>query len=349
MNQGMLVIRADASPAIGTGHVMRCLALAQGWRAARGRVTFAMAESTPAIERRLVEGQCRLVRIMGAPGCSEDCHIMCALIATGKPSWIAIDGYAFDSKYRQAVQDAGVRCLVVDDNGGDEDFSPDLVLNQNLHAKESMYPQRGAHTRLLLGPRYALLREEFARYRDWSRRISEKAGRILITMGGSDPSNSTPRVLEALSKLSELEVRVAIGGSAEHLAEVEEAAALFKSRVTLLRDVRNMAEQMAWADLAIAGAGTTCWEMCLLGLPTMLIVVAENQKPIADGLASSGAAVNLGWPAKIDFRTLADKVEELVISPDQRCAMSQKARELVDGYGKERVLDAMGVGESVCA
>lgn len=349
MNQGMLLIRADASPAIGTGHVMRCLALAQGWRAAGGQATFAMAETTPAIERRLAEEQCRVVRILAAPGCGEDRRVMCALVDTETPSWIAIDGYAFDSRYRQAVQDTGARCLVADDNGGDEDFGFDLVLNQNLHAKESMYPRRGADTRLLLGPRYALLREEFARFRDWSRRIPEKARRVLVTLGGSDPSNSTPQVLEALSKLSELEVRVAIGGSAEHLAEVEEAAVLLKGRVTLLRDVRNIAEQMAWADLAIAGAGTTCWEMCLLGLPAMLIVVAENQEPIADGLASSGAAVNLGWAAKIDFRALPEKIEELIINLGRRCAMSRTARELVDGRGRERVLEAMGVGDSVCA
>ncbi len=349
MNQGMLLIRADACPAIGTGHVMRCLALAEGWRAAGRQATFAMAETTLAIERRLAEAECRLIRINGVPGCREDCRDMCALVATETPSWIVIDGYVFDSRYRQAMQNTGARCLVIDDNGGDGDFASDLVLNQNLHAKESMYPRRGAQTRLLLGPRYALLREEFAPYRHWSRRIPEKARRVLITLGGSDPSNSTPRVLEALSKLSELEVRVAIGGSAEHLTEVEAAAALLKGHVTLLRDVRNMAEQMAWADLAIAGAGTTCWEMCLLGLPAMLIVVAANQEPIADGLASSGAAVNLGWPTKIDFQALVEKVQELVFSPDQRCAMSQTARELVDGRGRERVLESMGVGDSVCA
>lgn len=309
---------------------------------------FAMAESTPAIDQRLEEEQCRVVRITGAPGGAEDASAVCALVTAEAPSWIAIDGYAFGMPYGQRMHETGYRCLAIDDNGGNDYFASDLVLNQNLHAAETMYPQRGVYTRLLLGPRYALLRAEFTRYRDWSRTISEKAARVLITMGGSDPSNSTPRVLQALSEL-DLEIRVAIGGSTEHLNEVERAAAPLTDRVTLLRDVRNMAEQMAWADLAVAGAGTTSWEMCLLGLPAMLIVVAENQQPIAHALASSGAAINLGWAGKINFAALANEVKELAINSDRRRALSQSARQLVDGYGRERVLDAMGVGESVCA
>jgi len=350
MNRGTLLIRADASAAIGTGHVMRCLALAQAWRAAEGEVVFAMAESTAAIKERLSEERCQVVEIAGAPGSSADCASMQDVIEANTPSWIVMDGYAFASEYRQAIQETGKPCLIVDDSGSGEEFNAELIVNQNLHASEKMYERRGRHTRLLLGPRYAMLRNEFARYRHWSREIAERASRVLLTMGGSDPSNLTPRVLEALVKIQrELEIRVAIGGSSENAEAVGKTAAQFPERVKLFRDSRNMPELMTWADLAIAGAGTTCWEMCLLGLPAMLIVVAENQAPIAQALAAAGAAINVGVAGEVDGSTLAAEVESMLSSADRRRDMSRAARKLVDGWGRERVLEAMGVGDKVCA
>jgi UDP-2,4-diacetamido-2,4,6-trideoxy-beta-L-altropyranose hydrolase len=334
---------------IGSGHVMRCLALAQVWRSAAGEVIFAMAESTPAIERRVTEERCRVVRIAGAPGSGKDRSAMRALVAAELPSWIVLDSYAFDSNYRQMIQDTGRRCLIVDDAGSNEHFACDLLLNQNLYASETMYPERAPHTQLLLGPRYAMLRDEFAQYRDWSRNIPQKAKRVLVTMGGSDPSNVTPRILRSLVALEDLQIRAVIGGSADDASAVEEAAGQYPERVKVFRDVRNMAELMAWADLAIAGAGTTCWEMCLLALPAVLIVVAENQEPIARGLASAGAALEAGRAQEIDCSTLTQQVEAILADAARRRAMSRAARELVDGCGKERVLQAMGVGESLCA
>ena len=351
MNPGNLLIRADANAAMGSGHVMRCLALAQAWRNGGGQVVFAMSESTPAIEKRLTEEGFRVARIAGAAGSSEDRAAMRSLAADQSSSWIVVDGYAFDSAYRQAMQETGRRCLIIDDNGGSEDFRSDLVLNQNLHARETMYPRRAGHTRLLLGARYALLRGEFVRYRDWSRKVADRAARILVTMGGSDPSNFTPRILASLAEIREqdLEIRVVIGGSSEHAAAVEQAARPFAGRVRLFRDVRNMAELMTWADLAIAGAGTTCWEMCLLGLAAVLIVVAPNQELIAAGLDSAGAAVNAGRVREVDCAALAREAEEILRNPGRRRAMAGAARALVDGWGRERVLDAMRVGDSVCA
>jgi UDP-2,4-diacetamido-2,4,6-trideoxy-beta-L-altropyranose hydrolase len=350
MNPGTLLLRADASAAIGSGHVMRCLALAQGWQSSGGQVVFAMAQSTTAIDQRLAEGKCRVLQIAAASGSSQDCVAMRKIAIDESPSWIVLDGYALGSKYRQALEETGRRCLIVDDNGGIESFSCDLVLNQNLHASEDMYPERGPRPRLLLGPRYALLRDEFVAYRGWSRRIPEKANRILITMGGSDPTHFTPRALSSLLGLRdrEMEIRVAIGGSVEHASAVEQAAAPFGDRVKLLRDVRNMAEQMAWADLAIAGAGTTCWELCLLGLPAVLIAVASNQEPIARSLASAGAAVHAGIAGEIDCAVLVEDVEDILLSAAKRSAMARAARSLVDGWGRERVLDAMRVGDGVC-
>jgi spore coat polysaccharide biosynthesis predicted glycosyltransferase SpsG len=115
-----------------------------------------------------------------------------------------------------------------------------------------------------------------------------------------------------------------------------------------MSNVTNMAKLMAWADLAIAGAGATCWEMCLLSLPAIVVVVAENQRLIAEGLENMGAAVNAGPAETIVGSTLAQTTAELADNPDRRLRMSQAARQLVDGKGRERVLETMRGGGTPC-
>ncbi|MFY9558886.1 MAG: UDP-2,4-diacetamido-2,4,6-trideoxy-beta-L-altropyranose hydrolase [Terriglobales bacterium] len=350
MNPGTLLIRADANAAIGSGHVMRCLALAQSWRQAGGNVVFGMAEATAAVEQRLVENSCRIAQVAGSPGSGEDLRGTRVLVAAESPSWIVLDGYQFDAHYQSELKRLRP-LLVVDDNGLVEHYSADVVANQNVHATEAMYMRRGQHTRLLLGPQYALLRNEFAAYRQWTREIPARGTRLLVTMGGSDPSGFTPRILRQLAELpgNALQIRVVVGGSATNASVVKEVAAEHGGRVQVILDARNMAELMEWADLAVAAAGSTCWEMCLLGLPAILVVAAENQRPIARQLDVVGAGLNAGPSAEIDSAWLAQRAHQLLMSADARIAMSRAARKLVDGRGRERVLDVMQTGDAPCA
>lgn len=319
---------------------MRCLALAQGWRQAGGDVVFAMAEATPALEQRLAEENCRIARVSAAPGSREDLKATRTLMAAESPSWFALDGYRFDAAYREAIGEAGPKCLLVDDNGGQDCFEPDLVLNQNVHATADLYSRRARHTRLLLGPRYALLRKEFAEYCDYVREIPENGKKILVTMGGSDPNDLTPRILPHLGERlgKDVQVRVVVGGDAGHARAVESQASAFQGRVQVLRDVRNMAELMGWADLAIAAAGTTCWEMCCLGLPAIVVEAADNQRPIARKLDTMGVAVNAGPVQLVDCAELAERAHEMLRDQQRRSQMSLRARRLVDGRGAGRVL-----------
>ncbi|HWZ83137.1 MAG TPA: UDP-2,4-diacetamido-2,4,6-trideoxy-beta-L-altropyranose hydrolase [Terriglobales bacterium] len=350
MNRGTLLIRADANAHIGAGHVMRCLALAQAWQDAGGDAVFAMAEAAPPLEHRLLEENFRIVRVSAPPGSRDDLEDTRALIAAKPPSWTVLDGYRFDAYYQSEIK-RWCRLLVMDDNGQLERYSADVVVNQNVHAGETLYAGRVTpETRLLLGPQYAILRNEFAAYRDWTREVAEVGSRVLVTMGGSDPSDFAPRILPWLAKMqgSELWARVVVGGGAGNAHAVKEAAANSAGRIEVLVDARNMAELMAWADLAIAGAGSTCWEMCLLGLPSIVVEVAENQQPIARQLEALGAAVNAGPPAEIDCRSIAQRAEQLLSSAGERFAMSGAARKLVDGWGRERVLEAMQMGDVPC-
>ena len=342
MKRGILLVRADAAVTSGTGHVMRCLALAQAWQHAGGDVIFAIAQSTAAIQERLRSETVKVVAIHGVPGSAEDMRQTIDAALFHKAEWLVVDGYHFDAHYVSELQNV-LSLLVIDDNGELESYSSELVLNQNVHARAEMYAKRAPSTRLLLGPRYALLRNEFTAYRNWARKVPERGTRILLTMGGSDPKDLTPRILSALADLSidNLQIRVVVGGSAENRSGVAEKAERFPGRVEVMSNVANMAESMVWADLAIAGAGTTCWEMCLLGVPAILVVVAENQRFIAQHLARIGAAVNAGPAESLDCSFLAQITAELLGSGDRQLEMSQSARQLVDGLGSDRVRAAL--------
>jgi UDP-2,4-diacetamido-2,4,6-trideoxy-beta-L-altropyranose hydrolase len=350
MKPGTLMVRTDANVASGTGHVMRSLALAQAWRNETGEALFAMAQSTAAIRERLESEAVKTISIQAVPGSLEDLRQTIAAAISHNAEWLLLDGYHFNAHYLSELQNVR-STLFIDDNGELESYPSEFVLNQNAHARPEMYAKRSPRTRLLLGPSYALLRNEFVAYRDWTRNVAKKGTRILLTMGGSDPRNLTPSILSALAALTidDLQIRVVVGGSAENLNSVAAVAQKFPQRVKITSNATNMPELMAWADLAIAGAGTTCWEICLLGLPAILVVVAENQKSIAGHLDAIGAAVNAGPIEAINSTSLAQLAAELLNDASRRLQMSQTAKQLVDGRGRDRVLQAMRMKDLSCA
>jgi len=345
MNPGTLLIRADASIASGSGHVMRCVALAQAWQDAGGIAMAVMAEATPAIEERLHRETIEVVRLAASAGSEDDAVRTSKLAKELQAPWVAIDGYRFDSGYQASLKACGVRVLVVDDDGQADHYSADLVLNQNVHATENLYGRRESYTRLLLGPRYAMLRREFDSWRNWRREIPAAGHRILIMMGGSDPDNFTLRVLDALPLIAgkSLEIVVVIGGSNPHQVMLDAAASGLETKyaVRLVKNALNMPELMAWADVAVSGAGTTCWEMCLLGLPALVVDLAKNQLPVAQRLDELGVARHIGSSHDCSAAKIASELTRLLVSNEARSRMCSRGRELVDGQGASRVCAAM--------
>jgi UDP-2,4-diacetamido-2,4,6-trideoxy-beta-L-altropyranose hydrolase len=337
-----LLFRADASVSIGTGHVMRCLALAQAWQDAGGRAVFAMAESTPAIQMRLAAESCEVMSISSPAGTAEDARQTIGLAREQKSDWVVVDGYHFTADYQRALKDGGLKLLFLDDYGHAQNYSADLVLNQNVSAGESLYANREPQTRLLLGTRYCLLRRQFAAWRNWQREVLPECRRILVTMGGSDPENLTARVIEALAlaRLESVEATVVIGGSNPHFARLQSLATRSGGRITMRRDVSNMAEQMAASDVAVSAAGSTCWELCLLGLPALLIDVADNQTEVARELDRRGCAIHVG-DRTVTAGAIADRLNQLVFTRDLRLSLSKRSRELVDGEGALRVVSVL--------
>jgi UDP-2,4-diacetamido-2,4,6-trideoxy-beta-L-altropyranose hydrolase len=340
--KGMLLIRADANVAIGTGHVMRCLALAQAWQDSGGTAVFAMAEPLPSVRERLLSEGMDVVSVEALPGSREDAGYVVELANRRGAAWVVVDGYRFDSDYQRELKAAGLRVLFVDDNGHAGHYAADLVLNQNVHADESLYPMREPYTRLLLGLRYVMLRREFQLWREWKRVIPPVGRKVLVSMGGSDAGNVTAAVIPALQpiEVESLEVVVVAGGSNPHLESLERALRLSDERFRLVRNVVNMPELLAWADVIVAAAGSICWEICAMALPAVLLVTADNQKYAAQRLAALGAARTVDSGTE-KIETAAPILQGLLESQGCRENLSSKARALVDLGGPARVVAAL--------
>ncbi len=215
-----LLIRADANSHIGTGHVMRCLALAQAWQAAGGKVIFITACESEALRRRLIGEKLEVVALSDP----RDWQVVARALAAQPNAWVALDGYHFDTAYQQRFKDAGHRLLVIDDLAQLDRYVADLVLNQNLGAQGLTYAHQPA-TRLLRGTDYVLLRKEFLSHRETRREAPERARRILVTLGGADPDNVTLTIVRALQRLDadSLEVVVAVGASYPYFDDLQAA------------------------------------------------------------------------------------------------------------------------------
>jgi UDP-2,4-diacetamido-2,4,6-trideoxy-beta-L-altropyranose hydrolase len=338
-----MLVRADASSAIGMGHAMRCLALAQALADEQGRRTvFLMADPPGAFAERAAPDGIPVAALEAAPGGEEDAAATLALAAEHGAAWVVVDGYHFDGGYQRTLVAGGARVLAFDDHGHAGTYHADLVLNQNLGAGPEPYARRDTRTRLLLGLRYALLRREF---RGWAAPLRPQppvARRLLVTLGGSDPDDISSRVLRALEQVPDrLEVLVLVGAANPHGDELAAAAAASSRPVELVRDARDVPQRMAWADMAVAGAGGSSWELARVGTPQIAIVLADNQRPAGAALGAHGLAVSLGWHADLSQDDLAGAIAGLARDRDRREALAAQGRAAVDGLGARRVLEAM--------
>ena len=342
-----LLLRADGNERIGTGHLMRSLALAQAWFGCGGAAFFALASPSGAMEGRLKSEGMKTTVLNAKAGTGDDARKTVALARRIGASWIVTDGYAFDADYARRIRTGGVPLAMIDDNGLLERYEADIVINANLYAEETSYRNRDGNVRLLLGGRYALIRGEFQQRRTVRRTFSAKAGRILLTLGGSDPLGLTPAAIRAVRRLEaqDIEVRVIVGPANPNEKRCREEMCSAPFRGSLISAAKDMAEQMIWADIAVAASGSTCWEMACLGLPAVLIVTAENQVPIAASLHEAGIAVNLGRPSGTMEARIAASVRKLLSDPERRKSMSRLGRKCIDGRGAERVVHVLMDGQ----
>ncbi len=346
-----LLLRADASASQGAGHVMRCLALGAAWRERGGRVGFATCRPSPALRKRIKLSGDFLIDIDNPHPANEDLVRTEAALqslarqSSATPPWLVLDGYHFDDGYQSALRRAGCRLLVLDDNAHLPRYDADIVLNHGIQAPRLEYAAC-PDAWLLLGTRYALLRAEYESWREFARRPARRAKNILLTLGGGDSDHATAQGIDALRRFDALEIdaQVVVGPLHPDLEELRRLVAAH-ANIRLQTNVTDIAPLMAWADVAIAAGGTTAWELAFMQTPALLLVLAQNQAAVAEGIDEFGAARSLGWARALSSAALAENLRELLGDDGLRARMATRGRMMVDGLGVSRVLDAMAERE----
>ncbi|MCP5370559.1 MAG: UDP-2,4-diacetamido-2,4,6-trideoxy-beta-L-altropyranose hydrolase [Hyphomicrobiales bacterium] len=332
------LFRADASPMVGGGHVMRCLTLAQALAGRGWDCAFAAAADTGAAAPALAQSGFAVLET-GAGALEPE-------MVAGR-DLLVIDHYAIGATDERRVRGRVGRIAVIDDLA-DRDHDCDVLLDQNPGREAADYRDRvPAGCRLLLGARHALLRPAFAAARAGAlarRRPAAAPRRLLVGFGMTDPHDLTSLALAAVEMSGlDVEVDVILGGGAPHLDAVRDRAARapFAARVHTDLAADRVAAVMAAADLALGSAGGTAWERCTLGLPTLIVMDADNQRQGCAALAATGAARVVGRHGQVTAADLAGALGGLAADPARLAAMAEAAAAICDGDGLRRVVEAL--------
>lgn len=338
-----VVFRADASEQIGGGHVMRCLALAEVLARRGARCLFACLPDTAATVPVLVGSGYELLTL-GVPGGAASLAALMAQYNLPRCDWLIVDHYGWDVSQESACRSLAGRILVIDDLA-DRVHDCDMLLDQTFGRDPADYDKlTPAHCRKLIGPSFALLRPEFASARSdaLAKRQDGAIRRVLVSMGLTDPSNATSLVLEGITKSAlPVKVDVVLGPATPHLLTIRQMAAASAGAIEVYEDPPSMAALMMNADLAFGAGGSSSWERCCLGLPSILLVVADNQKDIAASLAEAGAVISLGPLASVSAEDVAAALLVLRSNDAKRIRIASTAASLCDGLGAKRIAEEM--------
>lgn len=358
-----VAFRVDASLDMGIGHVMRCLTLAETLRAGGARCVFVCRAHAGNLLEMIRE---RGFEVLGLPappvrpvaaqqpaGAGDPAHAhwlgvdpaidarqMLMALGDRRVDWLIVDHYALDARWEARLRPACGRLMVIDDLA-DRLHDCDILLDQNLNRAADDYAALvPRHCEVLAGPGYALLRPHFAALRSYSlnRRKDVKLRRILVSMGGVDRDNMTGRVLTALADCQlprGTVVSAVMGATAPWIWAVRELVPHMPFPLHVLVDVRDMAQLMADADLGIGAAGTTAWERCCLGLPTIAVVLAANQRASASALKLAGAValIREDVVAGSDFGAALVREIDRIRQPGVLASLSAAAAAVTDGTG----------------
>lgn len=354
-----ILIRADASLDMGSGHIMRCLTLARALRqkghelhficrAHQGHLGEVISQADfaltllPQTHSATLSGSLKHAAWLGCSQEQDFADCLPTLLAFS-PDWVICDHYALSDIWEKRVKEHSSCKLLVIDDLADRAHLADILLDQNHgHTAQDYQTKLPEHTLVLAGTHYALLREEFQQQRNTSlAHQDQRSGsikNILLNLGGVDKDNHTLTLLNALNQCSgslkkDWQLTIILGKTSPHIASIQAACQHLSFPCQVLININNIAQWMAKSDLAIGAAGSTSWERCCLGLPSILVVLADNQQTIAKHLQQIGAASYLHH-----HELNAEKLETLFRQPESVWqAQSQKARALCDGQGVWRV------------
>lgn len=355
-----ICFRVDSSLVIGIGHVMRCLTIATRL-AARGHRCYFFCRLTTGNIIKDIEKRGFTVYVLGNPADSpnkeadatvsdfdswlgadqkKDSQQTLSLVEAnlGVIDWFVVDHYSLDAEWENDLKKCCKKILIIDDLAN-RTHNCDILLDQTFGRMEKDYAQFvPSSCKILTGSKYALLRTEFAQLREFSvlRRLQPSIKQIIITLGGTDSNNYTSRVLSQLENTSlpsDCRIIVVMGGQAPHLKSVRMQAVSSSWSVEVLVDVVNMAEIIAESDLCIGAAGSTSWERCCLGIPTIMLVIADNQRKVATELNNKGVAIAL--------RSIEELPARITLNTNELKELTKKSLDVCDGKGVGRLINAM--------
>jgi len=340
------VFRTDASTKMGSGHVMRCLTLAEELKKYGSDITF-ISRAHEGNLNGLISDKGMKVAELSAPdscsapvgnGCSDDYAEWLGVTqeqdaresinALGKtiPDWLIVDHYDLDESWEKTIRPHVKKIMVIDDLAN-RPHECDLLLDQNYYQEKNRYQRLVPKTcPQLLGPKYILFRKEFSIARKSLLPRNGKVRRILIFFGSSDPTNETTKALETLQQLDlqGIKIDVIIGNNNQCIPEIERLT-LLTPNAKLYIQTNNMAELIAAADLAIGSGGSSIWERHLLGLPTITIITADHQIEVMESVEYFKTIWNLGWYEDVSKSILADAITHALEDPKTLITMSEKA------------------------
>lgn len=330
--------RTDVSVSIGTGHLMRCMTLAKALSQEGFDIVFVSAQLDDwSISEITKSGFDSLLISESHNNQHEDALATIKALmkfSHNKPDWLILDHYGLGNDWEEVVRDSVKHIMVIDDLA-DKKHSCELLLNQNYYSSmEKMYEGLIPDTCVkLLGPKYALLRNEFLHVFNNQRARNGEIKRVLVFFGGSDEYDLTSTALTALLMFPAtlFQIDVIVGNSNPNKSHIKKITNSF-DHIRVLTQVSNMAELMNSADVAIGATGATTWERCLLGLPTITINFAHNQTPTSQYLHSVGAIDLLGWIDTVSAIDIANRIQYYLDNPFQLVKLSKKARGVLSGW-----------------
>lgn len=332
-----LVIRADGDGAVGSGHVVRSLAVAKEWRRRGWHVTWVTSQMSSRLRHLVEETVDEVVHVHDTRGSPGDVRSLLAHCVP-PPAWVLLDGYGFSTAYQEALVQQGHRLAILDDHGRCGPWHAELIVDQNLGAGVDTYAAAPAGTRLLLGPRYALVHASPASAQEVT---EERRQGIIITLGASAPPDLVEKVMNTTAAVMDEAVTVVLTGDQPELEQLQESAQRLGIEVVLELPPQEMAARLARARLGVLAGGTTNWEACAAGLPRIIVAWADNQRPVAMTLQEKEVA----WAVDPQQDTFSDSLSEalctLLEDPARLDAMGRAARGCVDGEGARRVVDEM--------
>lgn len=354
-----VIFRVDASTQMGIGHLMRCLTLAEVLRERGAQTQFICREHTGHLIP-LLRQKGFPVTVLPAPAAgntmldeeyaawlgvtqAEDAGQTIEALYGEAPDWLVVDHYGIDSEWEKPLRPHVGKLMVIDDIAN-RPHKCDLLVDQNYSAEgERRYAGLvPAACKRLIGPRYALLKPEYADYRKTLRPYDREVRRVLLFFGGTDPANMTGLALAALSipALRHLKVDLVIGANNPH-AETLQQQGTERGETTIYRSRPSLSDLMAQADLAIGAGGGTTWERLCFGLPTILVTIAENQRPAAEALAAAQLIHYVGHFSDVSVGDLSKAVIASVSNPGRLAEMSLQNQLLVDGLGASRIREVL--------